>query len=213
MSSSMCLTQRHHQVYTLSGRFHKPSVYKNTFLFLQHLLKSYLSNIAFTFFTCVLLSNNDNKHQHCIYLLLVSCSPTMTAITNTAFTFLLVSCSPTMTANINIAFTAFTCVLLSNNDNKHQHCIYLLLVSCSPTMTANTNTAFTFLHVSCSPTMTANTNIAFTFTIFELLFPSELFLPLVRSLSPSNSHNIAFTTPHSHQYIRNIALVIIAFIA
>jgi len=107
MSSPVRLTQRYQQVYNSSNRFHKPSAYEYTSLFPQCFLKSYLSNTTFTAFSCVLLSNNDSKHQHYIYR------------------FLLVSCSPTMTANTNTTFTAFSCVLLSNNDSKHQHYIYL----------------------------------------------------------------------------------------
>jgi len=53
-----------------------------------------------------------------------------------------------------IIFSSFTpstlplplsCVLLSYNDNKHQHCLLFYLVSCSPTMTADTNIALSFI--------------------------------------------------------------------
>jgi len=113
------------------------------YIFFSGIFSSFTSsNIAFSL-SCVLLSYNESKHQHCFYLYLVSCSPTMTADTNIVFTFTLCLAllqwqqTPTL-------FLPLPCVLLSNNDNKHKHCIYLYLVSCSSTMTANTNIAFIF---------------------------------------------------------------------
>jgi len=124
MSSPVCLTQRYHQVYTSSGKSHKPSDYKYTFLFPQYLPKFYLSNITFIFY-------------------LVSCSSTMRANTNIAFTFYLCVALQQwqQTPTLHLPFTLclallqwqqtptlhlpLPCVLLSNNDSKHQHCIYL----------------------------------------------------------------------------------------
>jgi len=89
------------------------------------------------------------------------------------------------------------CVLLSNNDSRHQHCIYLYLVSCSPTMT--TDNAFTLLCVSLSY---IDTRQIYPFTIFKLLFPSELFCP-----QSGHRRCLVFITLHSHQHIHNIAFI------
>jgi len=83
MSSPVCLTQRYHQVYTSSDRFHKSSIYKYTFHFspvfsqvlpLQHYISCFLpvscsptmttnTTLHLLLFTRVLLSNNDSKHN------------------------------------------------------------------------------------------------------------------------------------------------------
>jgi len=83
MSSLVCLTQRYHQVYTSSDRFHKSSIYKYTFHFSpvfsqvlppQHYIYRFLpvscsptmianTTLPLPLFYYVLLSNNDSKHN------------------------------------------------------------------------------------------------------------------------------------------------------
>jgi len=54
-SSPVCLTQRYHQVYTSSGRFHKPSVYKIHFFF-PSILSSFTSpTLHLSLFLCLAL--------------------------------------------------------------------------------------------------------------------------------------------------------------
>jgi len=138
--------------------------------------------------------------QHCIYLLLVSCSPTMTANTNIAFAFYLCLAlqqwqqTPTL-------YLPFTCVLL-------------LLVSCSPTMTANTNIAFTFylclalqqwhqtptLYLPFTCVLLSNNDSKHQHCIylyhFQAFVPRWTFCPQL-----GRCHHLAFITLHSQHRI------------
>jgi len=131
-------------------RFHNLSVYKYTLhvplVFSQVLpLQPYIYRL----FTCVLLSNNDSKHNPTVTvfypcLALQQWQQTQPYI----YCFLSVSCSPTMTANTTLHLLLSIRVLLSNNDSKHQHCIYLYPFSsfCSPVNCCPQSCHLTILH-------------------------------------------------------------------